>query len=177
MAQNARTTTRDVKVLVATEKAIAPIATGTDAILIVEAKGDRLLERAQKTQPDVILVDLALPGLSGSELISALKAVTPVAQLILTSSIHDSLEQLLAPRRRRRPSKRRAVAAVAAVFEQMGLTSAELKDVADAVADSPTTHYESSLSAENIAERMAGPAPSVPERAYLEFDALHRYFK
>ena len=68
-------------------------------------------------------------------------------------------------------------AALAAVFEQMGLTSAELKDVAEAVADSPATHERSPSEESKIAERMAGPAPPAPERAYLEFDALHRYFK
>src|SRR5438105_3622185 len=133
----AHTAVREKTVLVATEQPITSNVETADAVLVVEAKVDRLLERAKKTQPDVILVDVALPGLSGAELITALRVVRPAAELILTRSINQSLEQVLAPRRRRR-SKRSAVAALAAVLDQMGLTSAELRDVAEAIGNSST---------------------------------------
>jgi CheY-like chemotaxis protein len=170
------TTTRDRTVLVATERSIAPNV-ATSVHLLVEATSDQLLARAAKTQPDVVLIDLTLPGLNGQTLMAALRTVSPVAELIFTLSIHESLKHVLAAPRRRLP-QRRAVAALTAIVEQMGLTPAELRDLANAMGESSQPNRDESQQVEpGIAGRIAGPLPPRRERARLEFEALERYFE
>lgn len=162
-------------VLVATERPVASgLVDSIHATLVVEPETHRLLDRAKKVQPDVIVIDVALAEINSGEFITALKAVTPAAELIFTHSIDTRLKQILAPRRRL--PKRAALTALADVFEQMGLSQAEVRDVASAFGGSARPPRQPSLEDCKIAERIAGPAPVPRASARLELEGLERYF-
>lgn len=49
--------------------------------------GEALLERAQATPPDQILLDLHLPGLRGPEVIAALRRFQPNARVVVMTGL------------------------------------------------------------------------------------------
>lgn len=53
--------------------------------------GEEALAQAQGLQPDVILVDLDMPGLSGLETIAGLRAILPEAGLVVLSLLDVSI--------------------------------------------------------------------------------------
>jgi two-component system OmpR family response regulator/two-component system response regulator RstA len=55
----------------------------------VEYRGDRVLERVREERPDLIVLDLGLPGQNGFEVCKALRAVDRVPILILTARNSD----------------------------------------------------------------------------------------
>ena len=48
--------------------------------------GEQAIELAQKLQPDVVLLDLGLPKVSGLEVARRLRAISPRSQLLIVSS-------------------------------------------------------------------------------------------
>jgi DNA-binding response OmpR family regulator len=55
----------------------------------VEERGDRVVERVQREHPDVIILDLGLPGQNGFTVCKALRAVNRTPILILTARNSD----------------------------------------------------------------------------------------
>ena len=162
-------------VLVATGRPVAPgLVDRIRATLVVELETGQVLGRAKTVQPDVIVIDVALAEINSGEFITALKAVTPAAELIFTHSVDTCLEQILAPRRR--VPRRAALAALAGVFEHMGLSQAEVRDVANAFCGAARLPRQPSVEDRQIAERIAGSAPAPRARARLELEGLERYF-
>ena len=55
------------------------------------ASGPEAIKKAQELKPDLVLIDLRLPGMNGIETATALKAVLPQTKLVLFSAYADSL--------------------------------------------------------------------------------------
>jgi DNA-binding response OmpR family regulator len=55
----------------------------------VEERGDRVVERVQRERPDLIILDLGLPGQDGLTVCKALRAVNRIPILILTARNSD----------------------------------------------------------------------------------------
>src|SRR5262245_33587257 len=55
----------------------------------VESRGDRVVERVRAESPDLVVLDLGLPGQNGFEVCKGLRAITRVPILILTASNSD----------------------------------------------------------------------------------------
>ena len=62
------------------------------------ADGDEAIVEATRLQPDVIVLDLAMPNLSGLEAIPVLRRIAPAAQIIVFSGFASAsvAEQVLA---------------------------------------------------------------------------------
>ena len=58
--------------------------------------GAEAIEKAKKLQPDLILLDLTLPGMSGTEASSVLRLVAPHVKIILFTMHADGVNQSLA---------------------------------------------------------------------------------
>jgi len=58
------------------------------------ANGVEALEQAERERPDVVLLDLSMPGMSGLELVRQLRARLPDTR-ILVLSVHDDREYVL----------------------------------------------------------------------------------
>jgi hypothetical protein len=144
--------------------------------VLVERQPEQLVNRARKTEPDFVLVDLSLPGLEAPRLVEALTRVAPTAELILTHEIHRRLSQILARRRRRR-QRRSAAEALEAILKQMDLSPRELRDLAKEIGASSRLSTEPVKDSWTVAESIAGPLPEPRERARLELEALKRYFE
>lgn len=72
----------------------ALIATQPDLVVVGEAAdGPQALESYQRLLPDVVIMDLRLPGLSGPETIAAMRGVDPGARVLVLSSF-DSEEDI-----------------------------------------------------------------------------------
>lgn len=62
----------------------------SDIVVIGEAaSGEEAIQRAQELRPDVILMDLIMPGIGGVEATRAIKKVCPAAQVIVLTSYHE----------------------------------------------------------------------------------------
>lgn len=55
------------------------------------ASGLEAITKAQELKPDLVLLDLKLPGMSGIETATALKGILPKAKLVLFSAYADSM--------------------------------------------------------------------------------------
>jgi two-component system OmpR family response regulator/two-component system response regulator RstA len=55
----------------------------------VEGRGDRVVERVLRERPDLLVLDLGLPGRSGFDVCKALRPANPVPILILTARTSD----------------------------------------------------------------------------------------
>jgi two-component system response regulator NreC len=55
------------------------------------ADGEQAVEKAQELQPDLVLLDISLPGISGLEAARRIRKVSPKSQIIFLSQ-HDSLQ-------------------------------------------------------------------------------------
>jgi DNA-binding NarL/FixJ family response regulator len=53
--------------------------------------GLEAIKKAEELKPDLILLDLKMPGMNGIETATALKGVVPKAQIVLFSAFTDSL--------------------------------------------------------------------------------------
>ena len=60
------------------------------------ANGAEAIERAKELQPDVILLDLTLPGMSGTEAARELKLAMPNLKIILFTMHADGVNETLA---------------------------------------------------------------------------------
>jgi two-component system response regulator YesN len=58
--------------------------------------GAEALEKAKKPQPDLVLLDLTLPGMTGTEAATALKLEFPDVKIILFTFHADGVNQWLA---------------------------------------------------------------------------------
>jgi DNA-binding NarL/FixJ family response regulator len=75
---------------------IRHVLTATPGIEVVAEAGDatEALRLAQETRPDVVVQDLSLPGASGLDLTTRLKAVLPAVRVLILS-VHDHQEYVL----------------------------------------------------------------------------------
>ncbi len=55
------------------------------------SSGPEALQKAQELQPDLVLLDLKLPGMNGIETATLLKALLPKSKLVLFSAFAESL--------------------------------------------------------------------------------------
>ncbi len=69
---------------------LATLLRGDFSLVGIVADGTRLLEAAQKLRPDVIVTDLAMPGMSGLEVVRRLKAAAIPAKLIFLTMHADA---------------------------------------------------------------------------------------
>jgi NarL family two-component system response regulator LiaR len=53
------------------------------------SSGGEALQRAAESAPDVVLMDLLMPGMDGVETTRRLKAISPRSQVIMLTSYHD----------------------------------------------------------------------------------------
>jgi DNA-binding NarL/FixJ family response regulator len=58
--------------------------------------GPEAIEKAKKLRPDLVLLDLTLPGMTGTETAAALKAESPDVKIILFTFHADGVNQSLA---------------------------------------------------------------------------------
>jgi len=120
-------------VLVATQARIGREFAGrSPATIVVEPRSARIVPTARRTRARIVLVDVKLPGLDGPKILRELTKVSPAPDVIFTHAIDESLRQTLTARRRRSP-ERRAVASLLKVLEQLELTPADMRHLADAV--------------------------------------------
>jgi len=69
------------------EGLIAVLERETDLCVVAEAaEGREALERYRQYRPDVVLTDLRMPGMSGLELVSALRAEDPEARVVVLTT-------------------------------------------------------------------------------------------
>jgi DNA-binding NarL/FixJ family response regulator len=79
---------------------LTAVLDGADDVVVVgEAEdGDQLVELVERTQPHVVVTDLSMPGVTGAEATSQLRALHPdLAVLVLT--MHDDDESVFAAMR------------------------------------------------------------------------------
>ncbi|MBC7807554.1 MAG: response regulator transcription factor [Akkermansiaceae bacterium] len=62
------------------------------------ASGQEALQQAGESAPDVVLMDLLMPGMDGVETTRRLKAISPRSQVIMLTSYHDDAHVLPALR-------------------------------------------------------------------------------
>ncbi len=90
--------TEEIRILIADDHSIvreglrALIQTETGMILVGEAdNGQKAVELVHALKPDILLLDMVMPGMSGLEVLEALKSESSVRILILTSFSEDEL--------------------------------------------------------------------------------------
>lgn len=59
------------------------------------SRGSSLLEQVESTSPDTLLIDWALPGLPGTDLLPALKAIDPHLKVIVLSGRPEKRKEAL----------------------------------------------------------------------------------
>lgn len=70
-----------------------------EAITVVEAgSGEEALALAARAAPDLVLLDVRLPGIDGFEVLRRLEAAGRAVPVILVTSLEDELDQLVAYR-------------------------------------------------------------------------------
>jgi len=80
-------------------------------VVASERDGRRAVERFREVEPDIVLLDLIMPGQSGMETLSQILAIDPEACVIIVSSLgtEDAVHECLATGARsflRKPFKR-----------------------------------------------------------------------
>lgn len=68
-------------------------------LVAVVVRGDELLARATEVRPDVMLVDVSLPGRGGLQELPSLRAALPGAHIVMLSAHDDPLYREEALRR------------------------------------------------------------------------------
>jgi two-component system response regulator NreC len=132
---------------------IRHILTATPGIEVVAEAGDasEALRRAAEARPDVVVLDLSLPGTSGLELTTLLRGVLPKVKVLILS-VHDHPEYVLG-----------AVRAGAQGYLRKDTSPAELRAALQAVARgesyfSPPVarHLTAAVRGESLPEDPAG---------------------
>jgi DNA-binding NarL/FixJ family response regulator len=132
---------------------IRHILTATPGIEVVAEAGDgtEALRHAAEARPDVVVLDLSLPGISGLELATRLREVLPAVKVLILS-VHDHPEYVLG-----------AVRAGAQGYLRKDTSPAELRAALQAVARgesyfSPPVarHLTAAVRGENLPEDPAG---------------------
>ena len=60
-------------------------------VICQTANGEEAVKKAEELQPDLVLLDISLPGISGIEAARQIRKVSPQSQIIFLSQ-HDSLQ-------------------------------------------------------------------------------------
>jgi DNA-binding NarL/FixJ family response regulator len=69
--------------------AIADAITAPDVSVVAEAgAADEALEQAARERPDLILLDINLPGMTGLELVRELRSRVPGSSIVMLSATH-----------------------------------------------------------------------------------------
>jgi len=66
----------------------------TVEVICESATGEDAVTKAQELQPDLVLLDISLPGISGIEAARQIKKVSPKSRTIFLSQ-HDSLHMVM----------------------------------------------------------------------------------
>lgn len=75
---------------------VAILSTQPDLEVVAEAaSGQEVLERVDQTRPDIILLDLEMPGMDGLETLTALRESEPEARVLIFTAF-DTDERILA---------------------------------------------------------------------------------
>ena len=74
------------------------LATRDIEVVAVAEDGDAAIREAQLTRPDVILMDIAMPGLDGVEATRRVSVSTPAAKVLMLTMFDDDATVLLAMR-------------------------------------------------------------------------------
>jgi DNA-binding NarL/FixJ family response regulator len=76
-------------------RAVCALLSGDPILNIVceTADGEQAVQKAEELQPDLILLDISLPGISGIEAARRIRRVSPKSGLIFLSQ-HDSLQMV-----------------------------------------------------------------------------------
>ena len=62
-------------------------------VICETSDGEKAVEKAEEFQPDLVLMDISLPGISGIEAARRIRRVSPQSQIIFLSQ-HDSLQMV-----------------------------------------------------------------------------------
>jgi DNA-binding NarL/FixJ family response regulator len=62
-------------------------------VICETADGEQAVRKAEEFQPDLVLLDISLPGISGIETARRIRGVSPRSQIIFLSQ-HDSLQMV-----------------------------------------------------------------------------------
>src|SRR4029077_16069951 len=65
----------------------------TVEVICESASGEDAVTKAEELQPDLVLMDISLPGISGIEAARQIRKVSPKSQIIFLSQ-HDSMEMV-----------------------------------------------------------------------------------
>jgi DNA-binding NtrC family response regulator len=87
-----------LKAILATRSSGAPAADGENGYVILQAdSGEQALELAEKTKPDVVLLDIIMPGLDGITVLERLRAkdrLTPIIMLTATKTVKTAVDAM-----------------------------------------------------------------------------------
>lgn len=137
---------------------VALVGTVPDMLVIAEASdGQQAVELFRKHRPDVTIMDLRLPVLSGVDAITAIRGITPTAHIIVLTTF-DGDEDIY-----------RALRAGARGYLLKGMFGEELMDAVRAV-HAGGTRIPAPI-AKRLAERMPGPGLTGRELTVLKLIA------
>jgi DNA-binding NarL/FixJ family response regulator len=127
---------------------IRHVLTATEGIEVVAEAGDasEALLRARESKPDVVVLDLSLPGVSGLELTIKLREILPAIKVLILS-VHDHPEYVLG-----------AVRAGAQGYLRKDTSPAELRSALQAVARGES--YFSPPVARHLTAAVRGDTPA-----------------
>jgi DNA-binding NarL/FixJ family response regulator len=76
-------------------RAVCALLSGDPILNVVceTADGEQAVQKAEEFQPDLILMDISLPGISGIEAARRIRRVSPKSRIIFLSQ-HDSLQMV-----------------------------------------------------------------------------------
>jgi DNA-binding NarL/FixJ family response regulator len=129
---------------------IRHILTATPGVDVVAEAGDgsEAMRRAAEARPDVVVLDMSLPGTSGLELTTRLREVLPEVKVLILS-VHDHPEYVLG-----------AVRAGAQGYLRKDTSPAELRSALQAVAQGES--YFSPPIARHLTAAVRGDMPEDP---------------
>lgn len=73
------------------QRVIAGILEEAYEVVGLVGRGDEVIAAANRHQPDVVSLDVSLPGISGMNLLPALRAALPDALIVIVSATADDL--------------------------------------------------------------------------------------
>ncbi len=69
-------------------------ATTDDLVVIGESAGGDLIDRVRELQPDVVLLDLRMPGVNGTDVLKSLKRLPEPPRVLVLSGVDDQQDVL-----------------------------------------------------------------------------------
>jgi DNA-binding NarL/FixJ family response regulator len=70
---------------------IAQVLEGQYEIIGFVARGDEILRRAMKLHPDIVILDVSLPGMSGLQVLPMLRSALPDAAIVIVTTTVNKL--------------------------------------------------------------------------------------